>query len=218
MWTSRLAKNLEECRQAAKHTAALKHLAWVTGHVWSQGTFVCVIRAVSQLWYSWALAKKAYRRLHCAPYSLIRYYFWFLFLAKFIYQRVSDIWGHTNTARLLAREQFSYGLHRIVITTPFGGDSNFKTLVLSRLEEVGAGCGFGTRTSWKRSAGSETHSQGEKHSQGVNFLVSSFNLGFNKRVRMPNPQLQKDILILHLLITTTDSNQNYETHNLARTC
>ena len=45
-----------------------------------------------------------------------------------------------------------------------------------------------------------------------------FNLGFNKRVRMPNPQLQKDILILHLLITTTDSNQNHETHNLARTC
>ena len=32
---------------------------------------------------------------------------------------------------------------------------------------------------------------------------------------MPNPHLQKDILILHLLTTTTDSDQNYETHNLA---
>jgi hypothetical protein len=62
----------------------------------------------------------------------------------------------------------------------------------------------------------EIHFQGEKHSQGVSFLVSSLNLGFNKRVRMPNPQLQKDILILHLLITTTDSKQNHETHNLAR--
>ena len=29
------------------------------------------------------------------------------------------------------------------------GDSDFKLLVLSCLERVGAGCGFGTRTSWK---------------------------------------------------------------------
>jgi len=35
---------------------------------------------------------------------------------------------------------------------------------------------------------------------------------------MPNPWLQKDILILHLLTTTTDSDQNYETHNLAIIC
>ena len=32
---------------------------------------------------------------------------------------------------------------------------------------------------------------------------------------MPNTQLQKDILILHLLTTTTDSDQNYGTHNIA---
>ena len=143
---------------------------------------------------------------------------------------------------LLASEQFSYGLYRIVISTLFGeiATSNcFFSLASKRLVRVAVRypnflekkCGFWTvsQSSVPAVLGKEVrvlncitrkkeiHSQGEKHSQGVSFLVFQLQLRFNKRVRMPNPQLQKDILIPHLLITTTDSDQNCETHNLART-
>jgi len=112
-----------------------------------------------------------------------------------------------------------------VITTPFRGIATSNclfSLTSKRLVRVAVSVpelpGKEVRVLNCITRKKEIHSQGEKHSQGVSFLVSSLNLGFNKRVRMPNPQLQKDILILHLLITTTDSNQNHETHNLARTC
>ena len=80
MWTSRLAKNLEECRQA-KHgrfkTPGCKGLK-TCGHSLCV-VLLGVLGSLSQNYgtqyqITLSTAKIAYRRLHCAPYSLIRYY------------------------------------------------------------------------------------------------------------------------------------------------
>ena len=85
--------------------------------------------------------------------------------------------------------------------------------------------GFNLSLDDKSKCGFWTVSQGIQgiHYRGVNIhreWVPGFQLQprFIKRVGMSNPLLQKDILILHLLTTTTESDQNYETHNLARMC